>query len=57
MTIKDLKKVCDPMLKIWVNDCDLTDYYYTIDDIDSALDDVEIEYITVDGNGYLTIEI
>ena len=58
MRIKDIDTALDPFAPVWIDQDDDAARYSTWDEARKDLDgDTVIEYITIDGDGYLTIEI
>lgn len=58
MRIKDIDTVLDPFIPVWINQDDDATRYSTWDEAREAISgDTVIEYITIDGDGYLTTEI
>lgn len=58
MKIKDIDTVLDPFIPVWIDQDDDATRYNTWDEAREAISgDTVIEYITIDGAGYLTIEI
>lgn len=58
MKLNMLKTVVDPWLKVWLNiDGEITDCYLSVDDIPGEYDLFAVEYITIDGENELTIQV
>ena len=58
MKIKDIDTALDPFTPVWIDQDDDATRYSTWDEArENISGDTVIEYITIDGDGYLTIEI
>lgn len=57
MKIKDIKKYYDPAAAVWINKGGFCDLYENTAAIPARLDSKTIQYITLDCDNILTIEI
>lgn len=58
LTLGDIANSLDPTLPIWINSNDTGTRYETLDELlENENLNTEIDYITIDGNNELTIEV
>lgn len=57
MKISDIKKYYDPAAAVWINQGGFCDLYNTPEEIPGRMDRYTIQYITLDCDNILTIEI
>ena len=60
MKIKDIRKVIDPLILIWINQDNFSELYDNIDDVPDVFNESVIDYITTDNLNYkqtITIEL
>ena len=57
MKLKDLRKVMDCMIPVWIDDDDDCERYDRVHQIPDYYNDMIVEYVTVDGEGEMTIVV